>query len=115
MLTYNLNARGKMPIYSYLAQCIRADIIGEKLACNEKLPSKRAFATHLGVGVATVAAAYDQLLEEGFIRTEERRGFFVEDVSNFRQRQAPAKKRQPRSPKRPSTRFCSARKNTSSI
>lgn len=86
MLTYDMNARGKTPLYSHLAQCIRADIIDEKIACGEKLPSKRALATHLGVGVATVASAYDQLLEEGFIRAEERRGFFAEDISMYRQR-----------------------------
>lgn len=86
MLTYDLNARGNAPLYTYLAMCIRTDIINDRLTCNEKLPSKRALALHLGIGVATVASAYDQLLEEGFIRAEERRGFFVEDVSNFRQR-----------------------------
>ncbi len=84
MLTYNLEARGTTSVYDYLYQLIRDDIAHGIIPRNTKLPSKRALAQHLGIGVATVAAAYEQLVTEGFVRAEQRRGFFVEDVSRYR-------------------------------
>ena len=86
LLTYDLSQRGGMPLYEYLYSQIRQDIIDGILQAGERLPSKRDLARHLGVGVITVANAYDQLLMEGFIRSEERRGFFVENVSGYRRK-----------------------------
>ena len=48
-----------------------------RLTAGEKLPSKRAFAEHLQVSVKTVENTYEQLLLEGYIRSEEKRGYFV--------------------------------------
>lgn len=86
LLTYDLSQRGGTPLYEYLYSQIRQDIIDGILQAGERLPSKRDLARHLGVGVITVANAYDQLLMEGFIRSEERRGFFVENVSGYRRK-----------------------------
>ena len=83
MITYDLNARGRKPLYEYLCDCIRRDIISGKLTAHEKLPSKRTFAKHLNVGVITIANAYEQLLTEGFLYAEEKKGYFVEDISNY--------------------------------
>lgn len=83
MLTYYLKARGKKPLYEYLCECIRQDIISGKLQPHEKLPSKRSLASHLRIGVITVTNAYAQLLTEGFIYSQEKKGYYVEDVSNF--------------------------------
>ncbi len=90
MLTYDLNAKGTTSTYAYLYQLIREDIAQGVIPSNTKLPSKRSLAQHLGIGVATVAAAYEQLVTEGFVRSEQRRGFFVENVSQYRQRPAGA-------------------------
>ena len=46
----------------------------------EKLPSKRALAANLEVSKITVENAYNQLLEEGYIRSEEKVGYFVEQI-----------------------------------
>ncbi len=83
MLTYDINNRGHMPVYEYLYRCIRDDIIEGKLKAWEKLPSKRSLARHLNIGVVTVMNAYEQLLTEGYIRSIERRGYFVEDLSKY--------------------------------
>ena len=83
MLTYDLNHRGQSSIYEYLYQCIRQDIQTGVLAAGERLPSKRSLARHLNIGVITVANAYEQLLTEGYIRAEERRGYFVQDISGY--------------------------------
>lgn len=84
MLTYDLRSRGTSSLYEFLCQSIREDIARGRIPCGTKLPSKRNLAQHLDIGVATVTAAYDQLITEGFVRTEQRRGYFVEDVSEFR-------------------------------
>lgn len=84
MLTYDLRSRGTSSLYEFLYQSIREDIARGRIPCGTKLPSKRNLAQHLDIGVATVTAAYDQLITEGFVRTEQRRGYFVEDVSEFR-------------------------------
>ena len=78
MLTYQLKKSPGVPLYEALYRCIRQDILSGKLCANEKLPSKRALAVHLEVSKITVEAAYNQLLAEGFIRSQEKVGYFVE-------------------------------------
>ena len=78
MLTYELKKAPGVPLYEALYRCIRQDILSGRLATGEKLPSKRALATHLEVSKITVEAAYNQLLAEGYIRSQEKVGYFVE-------------------------------------
>ena len=80
MLTYDLKKAPGVPLYEALYRCIRQDILSGKLAAGEKLPSKRALAAHLEVSKITVEAAYNQLLSEGFLRSEEKVGYFVETL-----------------------------------
>ena len=78
MLTYELKKMPGMPLYEALYRCIRADILSGKLPADTKLPSKRALAENLKVSKITVENAYGQLLAEGYIRSEEKVGYFVE-------------------------------------
>lgn len=87
MLTYDLERRGTLARYDYLYRCIREDILTGRLTAGEKLPSKRSLALHLQTAVVTVENAYAQLVAEGYVRAEEKRGYFVADVE--RQRGAP--------------------------
>lgn len=80
MLTYELKKAPGVPLYEALYRCIRGDILSGKLAAGEKLPSKRALADHLEVSKVTVEGAYNQLLAEGYLRSEEKVGYFVEEV-----------------------------------
>ena len=80
MLTYELKKSPGVPLYEALYRCIRADILSGNLAAGEKLPSKRALAQNLEVSKITVEAAYNQLLSEGYIRSQEKVGYFVETV-----------------------------------
>lgn len=77
MLTYPLDQRSDLPIYKYLYQCIRDDILSGAIACGEKLPSKRKLAEHLSVSVITVQNAYELLQLEGYIGSKEKSGYFV--------------------------------------
>ena len=80
MLTYELEKAPGLPLYEDLYRKIRQDIQSGTLKPGEKLPSKRALARNLEVGKTTVEAAYAQLLSEGYIRSREKVGFFVESV-----------------------------------
>ena len=84
MRTYELKKLPGLPLYEALYRAIREDIRTGALAAGEKLPSKRALAANLEVGKTTVEGAYAQLLEEGYIRSCERQGFFVEAVDTRR-------------------------------
>lgn len=80
MLTYELKKSPGVPLYEALYRCIRSDILSGALKPGEKLPSKRALAQHLEVSKITVEGAYGQLLSEGYIRAQEKVGYFVEDI-----------------------------------
>lgn len=78
MLTYQLDEKNK---YYSLYYNIREDILHGNLKVGERLPGKRTLAEHLAVSVITVQTAYEQLLAEGYIISEERRGYFVAEVN----------------------------------
>ncbi|MBR4291175.1 MAG: PLP-dependent aminotransferase family protein [Oscillospiraceae bacterium] len=80
MLTYELKKSPGVPLYEALYRCIRADILSGSLKPGQKLPSKRALAQNLEVSKITVEGAYAQLLSEGYIRAQEKVGYFVEDI-----------------------------------
>jgi GntR family transcriptional regulator/MocR family aminotransferase len=81
LLTYDLKKAPGVPLYEALYRCIRADILSGRLLPNQKLPSKRALCANLKVSKITVEGAYNQLLAEGYIRSEEKVGYFVEAVA----------------------------------
>ena len=90
MLTYELKKQPGLPLYEALYRAIRADILSGKLQPGEKLPSKRALSQHLEVSKITVEAAYEQLLSEGYLRSQEKVGYFVEAVVRSQPVKAPA-------------------------
>lgn len=80
MRTYDLKKQPGLPLYESLYRCIRGDILSGKLKPGERLPSKRTLCRNLEVGKTTVETAYAQLLDEGYICSKEKVGYFVEDV-----------------------------------
>lgn len=77
MLTYDFNQRAQHTLYEYLYHCIKQDILDGTLAAGSRLPSKRELAKHHQVSLKTVENAYEQLLTEGYIYSEEKRGYYV--------------------------------------
>lgn len=71
---------GTDSLYEHLCKCIKKDIIQGNLIPGEKLPSKRIFASNLGVSVITVENAYAQLVAEGYIYSVPKKGFYIADV-----------------------------------
>ena len=80
MLTYSMNQRDEKSKYYFLYKSIKEDILAGVLKKNEKLPSKRSLAEHLGVSLITVETAYQMLKDEGYIESRERSGYFVTEM-----------------------------------
>ena len=95
MLTYELKKSPGVPLYEALYRAIRGDILSGALAEGEKLPSKRALAENLEVSKITVEAAYNQLLAEGYISSQEKVGYFVERIHHSDAVAAPAVTEEP--------------------
>lgn len=81
MLTYSFDHKGNIPMYLYLYQRIKEDILAGNLPKNTRLPSKRSFAKNLGISTITVENAYAQLQSEGYIYSRPKRGFYVMELS----------------------------------
>lgn len=81
MLTYSFENIGHTPLYEHLYKCIKNDIMNGTLPARTKLPSKRSFASNLGVSAITVENAYAQLLSEGYIYSRPKKGYYVSTFS----------------------------------
>ncbi|WP_374723763.1 MocR-like transcriptional regulator GabR [Calidifontibacillus erzurumensis] len=73
----------KKYIYQHIYEEIKENILNGRLKPGEKLPPKRTLAEHLNVSINSVMNAYEQLLAEGYIYTVERKGYFVEKITQF--------------------------------
>lgn len=81
MLTYSLSDIGNEPIYLYLYRCIKDDILSGALPADTKLPSKRSFASQLGISNITVENTYAILQSEGYLYSVPKKGYYVSDLS----------------------------------
>ena len=88
--TYELSHKSKTPLYAQLYEAIRADILSGSLPGGEKLPSKRALAEHLSLSKITVETAYAQLLDEGYLTSRERSGYYVAHMPLLAKTQPPS-------------------------
>lgn len=59
---------------------IKNKILNKNYQAGEKLPSKRVMADKMGYSIVTVERAYAMLEEEGYIKSRERSGYFVEKI-----------------------------------
>ncbi|NLK74583.1 MAG: PLP-dependent aminotransferase family protein [Clostridiales bacterium] len=80
MLTFVLETDSRQPLYQQLYTHIKKEIQEGNIKPGTKLPSKRKLSTYLNLSQNTVQAAYIQLIEEGYISSVERKGFYVSDI-----------------------------------
>jgi GntR family transcriptional regulator/MocR family aminotransferase len=81
MKTLNLildNSDGKL--YLKIAQAIRSTIENGNVVATEKLPSTRTLAEQLSVNRHTVMAAYNELVAQGWVETQQRQGYCVAET-----------------------------------
>lgn len=71
-----------IPIYEQIKKEIKARISQGIFRANEPLPSIRELATQLLINPNTVARAYRELEQEGFIYTRKGKGCYVSDNSS---------------------------------
>ncbi len=81
MNLFTISFNNNEPLYLQLYKNLKNDIINGKLLPNEQLPSKRKLSTHLNISLNTVLQAYNLLIDEGFIVTKEKIGYFVLDYN----------------------------------
>ncbi len=82
MLTLTLDYENKIPLYQQLYSYIKSEIQSGGIPHGAKLPSKRKLSVYLNISQNTVQTAYNQLIEEGYISPEERKGFFVSQIDH---------------------------------
>src|SRR5699024_8959517 len=70
-------------LYQQIYKELKQKILDRKYHAHEKLPAKRALANQLDVSINTITNAYEQLLEEGYIYSIERSGYYIEDITQF--------------------------------
>ena len=72
-----LDRQLRMPIYQQLAQQLTEEIRRGRLSPGSVLPSTRELAGELQINRKTVVIAYDELIAQGWLKTDPMRGTFV--------------------------------------
>lgn len=67
----------EIPLYEQIKQAIKKAITSKEIKENEVLPSIRNLAQNLRISVMTVKKSYDELEQEGFIKTVQGKGSYV--------------------------------------
>lgn len=75
-ICFTPNDKLYLQIYNYFVK----EIEHKRLQSGDKLPAMRKLAEHLGVSLNTVKTAYDMLLDEGYIVSRERSGYYVDKI-----------------------------------
>lgn len=72
-----LSNSSTLPIYEQIKIAIKEAIFSNELKEEEMLPSVRAMANELKISFLTVKRAYDELEQEGYVKTLPGKGSFV--------------------------------------
>lgn len=83
MKILKLNNELKTPLYLQMYSEIKKLILEGSLPSNSKLPSKKILMQEYNLSQNTVQNALYLLIEEGYIISEERRGYFVANLENL--------------------------------
>ena len=81
IITPNIDNTLKLPVYTQIYKYIRQEIENGNLKRGDKMPSTRVLSNHLSVSRNTIDMAYGQLMDEGYIESSPKRGYFVCDIS----------------------------------
>lgn len=85
-LTISLQTGVREPMYEQIYRHIRKEIELGKIRAGEKLPSSRKLAQYLQISRTTVEQAYDQLVAEGYLKTEACKGYYACEMDTLLQR-----------------------------
>lgn len=76
-MNFIISNNSEIPIYEQIKKEIKKAISQNELKESEALPSVRNLAKDLRISVLTVKKAYDELEQEGYIKTVQGKGSFV--------------------------------------
>lgn len=76
-MKYKIDTNDEKPGYMQLYLQLRSDIVEGAYKLGDRLPSKRLLAEETGTSVITVEHAYAILCDEGYTKSEQRKGYFV--------------------------------------
>lgn len=76
----NISMISNLPIYEQIKNQIREQILSGELATETQLPSIRALARELKVGVITTKRVYEDLGKEGILISHAGKGYYVADL-----------------------------------
>lgn len=82
-LMFPLEKNSNSPLYEQLYKFIKDAIVQGNIKEGDKLPSKRKLADYLDLSQTTIELSYSQLLAEGYINSEPRRGYFVQNIEEL--------------------------------
>jgi DNA-binding transcriptional regulator YhcF (GntR family) len=74
-----IDLKSTMPVYEQIANGLRAELVAGRFGAGEKLPTVRQLAIDLGVHHNTVAEAYRQLANEGWLELKRHHGAMVRE------------------------------------
>jgi GntR family transcriptional regulator/MocR family aminotransferase len=78
---FHLDRRPNISIQGQIREMLVSAILGRQLPAGDPLPSSRKLAKSLGVSRNTVVLAYQGLVDDGYLESRERSGFYVtEDI-----------------------------------
>ncbi len=80
MKTIIFDLKDGSPKYKQIYEKLKSLIEQGDIQANEPLPSIRQLAESLNVSRNTTLMAYEQLVAEGYIRAEKRKGYFANEV-----------------------------------
>ncbi|MEQ8228345.1 MAG: PLP-dependent aminotransferase family protein [Rhodospirillales bacterium] len=76
---FHLDRRPNISIQGQIREMLVSAILGRQLPPGDPLPSSRKLAKSLGVSRNTVVLAYQGLVDDGYLESRERSGFYVTD------------------------------------
>ena len=76
-MNFIISNSSQEPIYEQIKKKIKRAIQSNELKENNILPSIRSLAKDLRISILTVKKAYDELEEEGYVKTVQGKGSFV--------------------------------------
>ncbi len=94
LVAFKINYLSEIPLYEQLYGLIRKSIREGKFSFGQKLPGTRTLAAELNISRHTVAAAFQQLLLEGYINGKPGSGSYVSEIPDKKlhaKESAPAK------------------------
>lgn len=79
-----LDKQTDTPLYTQIIDSIKNQLYNDQIAAGDRLPSVRRLSAALQISRTTVENAYNQLVADGYLQNEPKRGYFAAALSGLR-------------------------------